>query len=98
MNLIESHLNEISILCVKHKVKTLFVFGSILGENFRKESDVEFIVDFSSVQVEDYADNYFDLKFSLQDILKRSIDLLEEKALKNPYFKKTLNEQKKLVY
>jgi predicted nucleotidyltransferase len=46
----------------------------------------------------DYADNYFDLKFSLQEILKRPVDLLEEKAIKNPYFKQVLNESKELVY
>jgi predicted nucleotidyltransferase len=50
------------------------------------------------MEVEDYADNYFDLKFSLQDVLKRPIDLLEEKAIKNPYFKESVNSQKLLVY
>jgi len=48
--------------------------------------------------VVDYADNYFDLKFSLQDIFNRSVDLLEERALKNPYFKEELNQTKELVY
>ena len=42
------------------------------------------------------ADNYF--KFSLQDILKRQIDLLEEKAIKNPYTRKSVNHQRQLVY
>ncbi len=61
-------------------------------------SHIDLIVDFANIEVEDYADNYFDLKFSLQDILKRSIDLLEEKAIKNPYFKQSVNQQKQLVY
>jgi predicted nucleotidyltransferase len=46
----------------------------------------------------DYADNYFDLKFSLEDTFKRSVDLLEEKAIKNPYFKKALDKNKQLIY
>ncbi|WPO77601.1 hypothetical protein [Flavobacterium sp. KACC 22761] len=46
----------------------------------------------------DYADNYFDFKFSLEEIFKRPIDLLEEKAIKNPYFKENLNKQKQLIY
>jgi len=50
------------------------------------------------MEVEDYADNYFDLKFSLQEIFKRPIDLLEEKAIKNPYFRLSVNQQRQLVY
>lgn len=81
-----------------HKVKSLYAFGSVLKDNFNKESDIDLIVDFSNIAVEDYADNYFDFKFSLQDILKRPIDLLEEKAIKNPYFRQLLNQQRQLVY
>jgi predicted nucleotidyltransferase len=45
-----------------------------------------------------YADNYYDLKFSLEDILNRQVDLLEDKAIKNPYFKRALQEQRQLIY
>ncbi len=66
----------------KHKVARLFVFGSILTENFKKISDIDFLVDFSGVDIYDYADNYFDLKTSLEKLLKRHVDLLEKKPLK----------------
>jgi predicted nucleotidyltransferase len=45
-----------------------------------------------------YAENYFNLKFALEDTLKRKIDLLEEKAIKNPYFKKSIENQCQLLY
>ena len=48
--------------------------------------------------MKDYAYNYFDLKFSLQDILDRSVDLLAEQAIKTPYFKQVVNQTKELVY
>ncbi len=38
------------------------------------------MVDFSGVELYDYADNYFDLKTSLEKLLKRQIDLLEDKS------------------
>ena len=76
----------------------MFAFGSVLTDKFDEDSDIDLIVDFANINVEDYADNYFDLKFSLQDILRRPIDLLEDKAIKNPYFRKTVNEQRKIVY
>jgi predicted nucleotidyltransferase len=98
MNTLETYENAIRKLCETHKVKTLYAFGSVLTDKFNKGSDIDLIVDFSTIAVEDYADNYFDFKFSLQDILKRPVDLLEEKAIKNPYFKESVNQQRQLVY
>ena len=69
-----------------------------MTDRFNNESDIDLIVDFSNIDVEDYADNYFDFKFSLQEILNRTIDLLEEKAIKNPYFKQSVTKQKQLIY
>lgn len=98
MNRLETFAPEIIKLCKSHKVKSLYAFGSVLTEAFNSESDIDLIVDFANIEVEDYADNYFDFKFSLQDVLNRPIDLLEEKAIKNPYFRKTVNQKRQLVY
>lgn len=98
MNRLKRYTTDIAKLCENHKVRSLYAFGSVLTDSFNNESDIDLIVDFSNMEVEDYADNYFDFKFSLQDILKRPIDLLEEKAIKNPYFRQSINQQRLLVY
>ena len=98
MNLIENHSKDIMDLCKTHKVKSLYAFGSVLTDKFNSESDVDLLVDFQQMDVLDYGDNYYELKFSLENILKRNIDLLEQKAIKNPYFIKNLNQTKKLIY
>jgi len=98
MNRLETYGPDIIKLCETHKVKSLYAFGSVLTDHFTSESDIDLIVDFVNMDVEDYADNYFDLKFSLQEIFKRPIDLLEEQAIKNPYFKQSVNQQRQLVY
>ncbi len=98
MTLIDSHLTDIRKLCSDHKVKELYAFGSVLTNKFNSESDVDFVVDFDPIEMSLYADNYFDFKFSLQNILNRPIDLLEEKAIKNPYFRQNINEQRQLIY
>ena len=98
MNIIENYSKDIIELCKIHKVKSLYAFGSVLTEKFNNESDIDLIVDFQQLDVLDYGDNYYDLKFSLENILKRNIDLLEQKAMKNPYFIKTINQNKKLIY
>lgn len=98
MNLLENHTKDILNLCKTHKVKSLYAFGSVLTDNFTTKSDVDLIVDFEPLDVLDYGDNYYELKFSLENILNRNVDLLEEKAIKNPYFRESLNQSKKLIY
>lgn len=95
---LQKYQAAIAKLCKAHKVKSLYAFGSVLSDNFNAESDIDLIVDFANMDVEDYADNYFDFKFSLQELFKRPIDLLEEKAIKNPYFRESANQKCQLVY
>jgi len=89
---------QIDQLCLDNGVKSLFVFGSILTPLFNSESDIDLIVDIESNDPFEYADHYFNLKFNLQELLKRPIDLLENKAIKNPYLLKELNDTKVLIY
>lgn len=91
-------MDQINALCLKHKVAKLFAFGSVLTSSFNNKSDIDLIVDFSSINPHDYADNYFDLKMSLEKIFNRNVDLLENQALKNPYLRKSIDETKKLIY
>ena len=98
MNLIEKNISPISNLCREYKVKQLFVFGSVLTDNFKKNSDIDFIVDFQGMDLYEYADNYFDLKFSLEHLLNREVDLLEDKAIRNPYLRKSIDSSKQLIY
>ena len=98
MSSLNKYIKDINKLCVQHNVKKLYLFGSALTDNFNENSDVDLIVDFNTISVDDYADNYFNFKFSLQDVFKRSIDLLEEQAISNPYFKKSVLKDRSLIY
>ena len=97
MNELEKYNTDISKLCATHNVKSLYAFGSALTDKFNANSDIDFIVNFNPVDLNDYADNYYNLKFFLQDILRRDIDLLEEQAIKNPYFLQSISNQRQLV-
>lgn len=98
MNILDYHINQIKELCSRHGVSKLFVFGSVLTNKFKEDSDIDFLVDFKGVDLYNYADNYFGLKEDLEKLLNRQIDLLEEKALKNPYLKQSIDSSKKLIY
>ena len=98
MNLIDNNLNALNQLCKEHKVKELYIFGSILTQRFNKASDVDFLVQFENIDVLDYFDNYMDLKEKLEILFARQVDLLENQAIRNPVFRKVLDRDKKLVY
>ena len=98
MNIVEKNIDKIKALCHKHNVAKLFVFGSVVNNRLKKNSDIDFVVDFDRIDLYDYADNYFDFKFSLEDLFNREVDLLEEKAIKNPYLLESINATKRLVY
>ena len=98
MNELKNHIDQIKQLCNAHDVKSLFAFGSIVSDNLKPGSDIDLIVDIGSMDPLEYSDNYFALKFQLESILNRPIDLLEDKAVKNPYLKKQIDNTKVLVY
>ncbi len=98
MTIIEKHIDKIDKLCLAHHVSQLYAFGSVLNNSFNEKSDVDFIVNFEPIIPEQYADNYYELKFSLEDVLQKPVDLLEEKAIRNPYFKQVVNHQRRLIY
>lgn len=98
MTILERNISDINKLCSAHKVKQLFAFGSILTEKFNSDSDIDLIVDFEPMDIVQYADNYYDFKFSLEDIFQKPVDLLEEKAIKNPYFREVVDKQRQLIY
>jgi len=98
MNPLQLYRSQIHELCLKHSVGELAVFGSVLTDNFNDSSDIDLVVDFSSIERKEYAGNYFNFKKSLEDLFQRKVDLLEKSALKNPFFLEVLQNTKKIIY
>ena len=98
MHFLSDYIQSIKALCEKYKVKRLFAFGSVLTNRFTDKSDIDLVVDFEEIPLEDYADNYFDLKDALSALFKRKIDLLEDKAIRNPILRKNIDQYKQLIY
>ena len=94
----DSYKNVLTKLCLQNKVRSLYAFGSVLTNRFSNDSDIDLIVDIDSVNPLEYADCYFNLKFALQDLFNRPIDLLENKAIKNEYLRQEIDKSKHLIY
>jgi predicted nucleotidyltransferase len=98
MNLIDENKDKIFELCEKHKVKELYLFGSILTDKFQDSSDIDVLVNFNQMDLMDYFDNYMDLKEHLEHLFNRTVDLVENQAIKNPIFRRIVEREKLLVY
>jgi predicted nucleotidyltransferase len=97
--LIQNKLQDIIKLCKEHNVKSISLFGSAANENMKKNSDIDFLVQFSEdIELLDYADNYFSLLEGLEKTLRKKIHLVSVKSLKNPILKDEINRSKIDLY
>jgi len=98
MNIVEQNLSNVSELCKLHNVKNMYLFGSVLTEQFSSDSDVDFLVNFKPIDLFQYFENYIGLKEKLEYLLKRPVDLLEEQTIQNPVLRRSIDRNKKLIY
>jgi hypothetical protein len=90
---------QLEALCRQYAVKRLDIFGSATtGEFDAERSDIDFIVELQPCTPGERADRYFGLLFALEDLFARKVDLIEESAIKNPYFRRAVDESRQLVY
>lgn len=87
INILKNNIQEIQ---KKFQVKELSLFGSAARDELTQKSDVDVLVTFNSTASFDL---YMDLKFYLEDLFGRKVDLVTEKALRDPiksYIRQTL--------
>ena len=96
--LIQNNLQSIQSILQRHNVKRAFVFGSACTERFNKDSDVDFIVAFKKRYFDNYVDNYISLESELSNLLQRSVDIVAEETIQNPYFIQSVNQTKSFIY
>ena len=98
MGIIDRNIEELKKLCTLYNVEKMYLFGSILNANFNKESDIDFLVKFKTIEISTYFDNYMDFKERLEKLFGREVDLVEEQTLKNPILINSINKSKELIY
>ena len=100
IRLIKENQKTIEQFCSQYRVLRLELFGSALtNESFDPEkSDLDFLVEFLPLKPGEHADAYFGLLEALQDLFGRHIDLIETKAIRNPYFLESVNRNRREIY
>lgn len=96
---ISTHQSQLEELCRRFHVRRLEVFGSAAtGKDVPGKSDIDLLVEFEPLPRGAYADNYFGFLEALVTLFKRPVDLVVVSAIRNPYFLKSVEQTKTLLY
>ena len=99
ISLLQQHNANLQQLCRKHRVLRLEVFGSAADGTFQPaSSDLDFLVEYQPLTNGEYVDAYFGLLSDLEDLFDRKIDLVVDHAIRNPYFRKGVDQSRKVIY
>ncbi|MCX5866620.1 MAG: nucleotidyltransferase family protein [Proteobacteria bacterium] len=90
-------VEQIKSFCQKWKVKEFSLFGSVLRPDFNPESDVDVLVVFAENAGWDLWD-IIEMRDELKTIFGREVDLVEKRALRNPFRKHEILQTHEIVY
>ena len=96
--LIEKNRKEIQLLCKKHGLVKLEIFGSAAGSRKNIPNDFDFLIEFKTKKPVEYFESYFSFKEELEELLGKPVDLIEIKEIKNPYFLKEIEHDRIELY
>ena len=89
--------NALGTVCRRWKIRELALFGSILTTAFKPESDVDVLVTFDDDAPWDLFD-LVNLRDELAGFLGRPVDLVERRALVNPYRRRSILSDLEVLY
>ena len=98
MHILNQQTDQIIRLCELNKVNSIFAFGSVTTDKFSPDSDIYLVVEIDDNDPVSYTDKYLNIKFLLEEILKRHIVLLEQKAIRNRVLKSEIDRTKVQIY
>jgi len=86
-------------LCIKHNVKLLFAFGSVIRDDFdENNSDIDLIVDINIENPIEKGEHLMQFWSELEQLFHKKVDLLSSNSIKNPILKQEIENSKKLIY
>lgn len=88
---------EITAFCRKWRVRELSLFGSVLREDFRPDSDIDVLVSFeaaSGIGLWEMAEMHEEL----QTLFGRPVDLITKEGLRNPFRRHAILSGREVIY
>jgi len=88
---------QLTAFCRKWEVTELALFGSVLRDDFRPDSDLDALVTFADDAGWSLWD-VLEMREELEGMLGRPVDLVEKRALRNPFRKHEILTTREVVY
>jgi hypothetical protein len=89
--------SAIEAFCHKWKITEFALFGSILRNDFRPDSDVDVVVTFGPGGGITF-DNRVEILDELKEIFGRDVDLIEQRLLRNPFRRHAILRHREIIY
>ncbi len=74
--------DQLAAFCSKWKISRVWLFGSVLREDFRPGSDIDVMVEFADGAIWTLFD-LSQMKFELQDLTGREVDMLTRRGVES---------------
>lgn len=88
---------KIDAFCSKWKIIELSLFGSVIRDDFRTDSDVDVLLSFEPSAKWSLFD-LVDIQEDLESMFGRPVDIVEKDALRNPFRRASILQDRKIVY
>lgn len=89
--------DKIAAFCRKWKVTEFSLFGSVLRDDFRPDSDVDVLVTFAA-DAPWSAFEIVDMENELRAMFGREVDLMEKRAIQNPFRRHEILTTRQVIY
>jgi predicted nucleotidyltransferase len=90
---------ELARVCRAYHVRRLDLFGSALTDRFEAaRSDLDFVVAFEDVPLRAFSRIWFGFQEALEGLAGRKVDLVDERAIRNPYFRREVEATRCQVF
>ncbi len=88
---------KLSDFCQRWKITEFSLFGSVLREDFRADSDIDVLVSFQPEAPWSLFD-IAQMQIELEEMFGRPVDLVEKEGLRNPYRREAILNSAQVVY
>lgn len=97
-DIVRDKLDELRKMCLKYRARRLELFGSATRDDFTATSDLDFLVEFEELPPAAHAASYFGLLAGLEDLFGLPVDLIEMRAVRNPYVRDEIERTREPLY
>jgi len=94
---VEVPQEQIEAFCRKWKIREFALFGSVLRDDFRENSDVDVMVEFEPAARHSLFE-FFDMEEELKEMFGRPVDLVQKSAVTNPFVRHHIRHHRQVVF